>query len=88
MYIRDVRVPDKFRYPSSRVLSTPEIIGYPAATSNTRINRITVAASDIRINRACDATRAFDVIGKFFRKILRMIDKVKKFRKFVSTKNL
>ena len=42
--------------------SPPEIIGYPAATSDTRINRIPVAASDIRINRVCDATWAFDVV--------------------------
>ena len=39
------------------------MIEYLAATSDTRINRIPIAASDIRINRVCDATRAFDAIG-------------------------
>ena len=70
--IRGVRVPDKFGYPmvgSGRVLiiprnnRVPAMIGYPAATSDTRINRILVAAPDIRINRLCEANRAFGVIG-------------------------
>ena len=74
MVNRGVRVPEFIEYLHTmfgpgRVFVVPrnnrvlEMIGYPAATSDTRINRISVAASDIRINRVCDATRAFDVIG-------------------------
>ena len=41
--------------------SSPGIIGYPAATSGTRINRIPVAIPDIQFNRVCDVTRGYSI---------------------------
>ena len=82
---RGVRVPDKFGYPMfgsgqvfliTRNNQVPEIIEYPAATS------------DIRINRVCDATRAFDVTCCNVRKFLGRLTNWKNFWKFVSTKSL
>ena len=64
---RDVRVVPNVRVGSGtrRVgfWSSPEIIGCQKWSGTRPQLRIPVAASDIRINRVYDATRAFNVIG-------------------------
>ena len=70
--------------------SSFEIIGYPQWSGIRPQLRIPVAASDIRINQVCDATRAFDVIGYLLQLSGNSSDdwQSEKFGKFVSTENL
>ena len=73
----------RVRYPSDRVFAilqnyrVPKVIGYPAATSDTRINRIS------ELIRYATQLEHLMWLGTCcnFREILRIIDKVKKFPK-------
>ena len=57
---RGVRLPDvRVGSGTRRVgfFSSPEIIGYPTATSGTRINRIPVAIPEIQFSRVFDISK-------------------------------